>query len=747
MGSGAFLVEATRQLAERLVTAWEVHDVMPEVPPDEEPVLHARRLVAQRCIYGVDKNPFAVNLAKLSIWLVTLAKDHAFTFIDHALKHGDSLVGLTKKQIAAFHWKTDSGPALDLFERKLKQDIEAALGWRDALQGLDEGDYNQKKEAWWEAENALSDARLIGDLVVAAFFGADKGKAREKLRNQYRIMVEAWQADKAIRQDLEAVVENLRGGNKPVPPMHWEIEYPEVFGRENPGFDAMVGNPPFLKGSAISGSFGSQYLAWLKNSYDASGGQADLVAYFFQRAFFNARADGCTGLLGTQTIAQGATKKGSLEYLLGAGGVIFHAVRRIKWQGGASVNVSCVHTIKQPSTAIPCVLDGKSVERISAYLGSGMADAPPLSLSSNKGIAFMGYYPYGEGFLFSDGSVKTTSISEMDCLLESSPHYAAIIHPYIGGEEFLDHPRQEHRRYVLSLENMSEADARDQYPEAMTILEEKVLPFRKGNRRARLRQFWWQYGEQRPGLAAATKGLKRILMHPYVNANLAFAFVSGEVFVGSPHYAFALESMSSFASLQTRVHEVWARHFSSSFKDDLTYTASMAFDTFPFSKSWQDNPTLEGSGENYYEYRADLMVRNDEGLTKTYNRFHNPDNHEPDTVKLRELHAAMDRAVLDAYGWDDIPTDCDFLLDYEIDEDTWGNKKKPYRYRCPDEVHDEVLARLLDLNQKRYQEEVAAGLHDKKGKKKAPKKKAKSKAAAADATLPLFGSVEISEDE
>ena len=108
MGSGAFLVECCRQLAERIVTAWELHGTMPEMPPDEEPLLHARRLVAQQCLYGVDKNPFAVSLAKLSLWLVTLARDHAFTFIDHALKHGDSLVGLTRKQIAAFHWTTQA---------------------------------------------------------------------------------------------------------------------------------------------------------------------------------------------------------------------------------------------------------------------------------------------------------------------------------------------------------------------------------------------------------------------------------------------------------------------------------------------------------------------------------------------------------------------------------------------------------------------------------------------------------------
>jgi hypothetical protein len=133
------------------------------------------------------------------------------------------------------------------------------------------------------------------------------------------------------------------------------------------------------------------------------------------------------------------------------------------------------------------------------------------------------------------------------------------------------------------------------------------------------------------------------------------------------------------------------------------------------------------SGQAYYEFRAGLLVRNDEGLTKTYNRFHDPDERDQEIVKLRELHATMDRAVLDAYGWSDIPTDCEFLLDYEIDEEEWGDKKKPYRHRWPDEVRDEVLARLLELNAKRAKEEAQSGAAiakkvDKKAAAKGPPK-------------------------
>lgn len=120
------------------------------------------------------------------------------------------------------------------------------------------------------------------------------------------------------------------------------------------------------------------------------------------------------------------------------------------------------------------------------------------------------------------------------------------------------------------------------------------------------------------------------------------------------------------------------------------------------------------------------MIRNSEGLTDSYNRFHDPDHdgtgvdgREPaDVVKdieeLRRLHDEMDRVVLDAYGWTDIRPNCEFLLDYEEDdgEDEDGGKrrkKKPWRYRWPDDVRDEVLARLLELNRKRAEEERLLG--------------------------------------
>ena len=180
MGSGAFLVEACRALGERLVQAWaRWPETRPTIPPDEDEYLHARRLVAQRCLYGVDKNPRAVDLARLSLWLATLARDHEFTFLDHALKCGDSLVGLTMAQIAATHWDTSKPPTFvgKLVGDHLKVAEEGRARIRDHADGATEAELRPLLKA---VDAKLEVARLIGDGVVSSFFYADKPKERIK---------------------------------------------------------------------------------------------------------------------------------------------------------------------------------------------------------------------------------------------------------------------------------------------------------------------------------------------------------------------------------------------------------------------------------------------------------------------------------------------------------------------------------------------------------------------------------------
>ena len=183
MGSGAFLVEACRQLGDALIEAWKIHGGRPEIPPDEDETVFARRLVAQKCLYGVDRNPLAVDLAKLSLWLVTLAKDHPLTFVDHALRAGDSLVGLSRKQIGAFDWKAGGGG--NLFAGKARAALARVQALRRQIREAGEGVPDHERRALWkDAENELASVRLYGDLVLAAFFGETKPAARERERRR-----------------------------------------------------------------------------------------------------------------------------------------------------------------------------------------------------------------------------------------------------------------------------------------------------------------------------------------------------------------------------------------------------------------------------------------------------------------------------------------------------------------------------------------------------------------------------------
>jgi hypothetical protein len=232
-----------------------------------------------------------------------------------------------------------------------------------------------------------------------------------------------------------------------------------------------------------------------------------------------------------------------------------------------------------------------------------------------------------------------------------------------------------------------------------------------------------------PELYTQLKRLKRVLGNSQVSSHLAFAFLPTNAMYAHTANLFALSSNSAFCILQSHVHEVWGRFFASSLEDRLRYTPSDCFETFPFPESFETDAKLEAVGKTYYEFRAALMVKYNEGLTKTYNRFHNPAETSPDIQKLRELHAAMDRAVLDAYNWTDLKPRCEFLLDYDEEEEddsgTARKKKKPWRYRWPDDFRDEVLARLLELNKQRAEQErlagAAAGVATKKGGKKTAK--------------------------
>jgi len=731
MGSGAFLVAVCRYLGELLVKSWERYRSTPPIPEGETAQLVAMRIVAQRCIYGVDKNPMATELAKLSLWLVTLAQGHAFTFLDHNLRAGDSLVGIDREQLYRFHWDRNSKQVYAAQRLPvILEDIKKLRTQIAAYQG--DGDYDLQAEKLEMVESTVRPLIFLGDAVVTSFFDASDAKTKNELRKSLLEHTRLLFVDEShIGSVPKATIDRIDRVHDLLLPFHWEFEFPEVFFRENPGFDAIVGNPPFAGKNTIIAGNPTEYPKWLLAIHEESHGNADLVAHFFRRSFNVLRHSGAFGLIATNTIAQGDTRSTGLRWICTRGGDLYTVKRRYKWPGAAAVVVSVIHGLKGVYTGRRN-LDGAKVERITAFLFHQGENEDPSALLANSKRSFVGVQVHGIGMTFDDSSVDKGALplAESVALVEEDQANGEIIRPLLGWEEITDSPSHLPVRAVIDFQGMSEAEA-SRWPSLLDIVRERVKPTRMTDNRAAYRDRWWQFAERRPDLSERKARVNRVLAcSAKATTHLSFAMIPSTIVLTNAANVIVESSTAFFATLQCRVHETWARFFGSSLEDRLTYTASLCFETFPFPRAWETDPNLEAVGKEYYEFRAQLMIDNDEGLTKTYNRFHDPSETRPEILRLRELHEAMDRAVLAAYGWSDIPTACEFLLDYEEDEpdeadqDLFGQpkkkgkgKKKPYRYRWPDEVRDEVLARLLALNAERHAEEVRLGIAPGMGKK------------------------------
>ncbi len=500
VGSGAFLVEACRQMSERVVEAWERHAYAPPLPPDEDALLHARRLVAQRCLYGVDRNPMAADLAKLSLWLTTLARDHQFTFVDHAIRSGDGLVGLSPMQIESVSWGPSRG--VPFVAEVVRRAIASAEQERDRIRVAGEDvDESQLRAAVNRASEQLHSVTEIANAVIAAFFSGDRKTIREKKRQ--RVVGALGIGDAAWHERVQNLLDASSSVLSRLAPFHWQLEFPEVFSGENPGFDCLIGNPPYAGKNTIASGNPPYYIEWLQALHEDAHGSADLVAHFFRRGFDLLRSGGALGFLATKTIRQGYTRQTGLAWIREHGGHIYHAVRRYKWPGEAAVVVSIVHVIKGPVFS-PLILDGKDVEKITSFLFDRGGDDDPVRLSANAERAFVGSYPHGMGFTFDDTDTKgvATSLATMDELILRNHRNAERIRPYIGGEEVSSDPEQRHYRYIINFDTLSLEDA-EQWPDLLKIVKAKVKPQRDRDKDPARRKYWWRFTRPCSSLYAA----------------------------------------------------------------------------------------------------------------------------------------------------------------------------------------------------------------------------------------------------
>ncbi len=695
-----------------------------------DPVLLARRLVAQRCLYGVDKNPLAVSLARLSLWLVTLARDEPFTFVDHALRHGDALVGLDLDQIRAFHWKP--GAQTELAKELIDTALDEALAARQRILALAPGDDTRAKEhLLWDANDALAPVRLLGDLVVGAFFTETKDKAREAERTRRLDLVVQWLESR--REPPEALLAMQRDLRARVPAFHWGVEFPEVFYGERPDpldgdrvnrvawMDAFVGNPPFAGKNGITDSNTDGYIDWLMAMHPEVEGHpnVDLCGYFFRRAAYLLGRNGSLGLVATNTVSQGDTRLIALKWITDLGGRIFEAATNMSWPGDAAVSVSIVHiALGEVASLIEWGrLNGHRVNAIDSRLCAGAERPEAKPLRTNADLSFMGGKLVGEGL--------SLWRAECEALILKNADNAKILRPYLGGEELNQSPPGPPSRFVIDFSDNTLEEARN-WPDLLEIAEQRVRPDREKNKRQTYKTYWWKPGESGRALYAALVGIERCLVAAIVTKHLSFSFRPTTIFFGQALYVFPLHRYTSFSILQSRVHEPWARLLSSSLEDRLRYAASDCFSTFPFPQPDPRAviPALEDVGERLYTARAAFMVETQQGLTQTYNALKDARVNDARVVTLRRLHEEMDRAVLAAYGWDD------------LEVPVYGTATTEAEKQVLSRFEDAVIDRLFALNATRAEaERVAAAQQVATGPAKTKGGRKKGGAGSGQGTL------------
>jgi len=734
MGSGAFLVQVCRWLSERLVDAWEQSEAAggavtsegvvvekrngyePLRNDPEERSLAARRLIAERCLYGVDVNPLAVELAKLSIWLVTLAKGRPFGFLDHNLRCGDSLLGITSlSQLTFLDIKPAQG-SRKLFAPRIDDAVSEARAFRHELRRhpiQDIRDVNAMAQLDEEARRRLELPELVADALIAEVLEAsgrhvdgtalaiDVGDVLAG--NQAKVEALSSRAGSALKKDLPK-------GNKPRRPFHWALEFPEVFLKGQLGFTAIIGNPPFLGGTRISTAFGSAYREYLVNWVTPNAaGRTDLVAHFFNKAFELLAPGGCLGFLATNSISEGETRQASLESLVSRqGAVIYAAYPNEAWPGKAAVVTSRVH-IKKGPWAGARVLSGRPVNHISAFL-SDQQDWSPRPLGENAGKAFIGSYVLGMGFVLSPATAKE--------MIGLDARNKEVVLPYLNGRDLNSDPRQRASRWVINFWDWTEVKAAT-YPSPYNHLKKEVYDERlkksKQTVYRNIMSMWWIHWNNRPGLYSAigrgenfasrrsedhvSPYLDRVLVCARVSKTGAFVFVENNSVFSDQVIVVASDRAEDFALLQSTIHSVYAWKHSSRLKSDMRYTPTDVFETFPFPAQ-PLRPSTAELAEAYHLARATKMQSDGLGLTKLYNAFHDPSVVDKTINDLREFHSEVDKCVLAAYGWDDISLDHGF---HEVD---YLPQQDRTRFTVSEQARLELLHRLSMLNKDRHEAET-----------------------------------------
>ena len=723
LGSGAFLVAACRYLAGKLLEAWsqkgnvDASRALSASPVESgldldvaaDPlVIKARRAIIEHCLYGVDINEMAVEMAKLSLWLVSMDPGRPFTFLDDKLAVGDSLLGITSiEQLEWMHLNPAEG-------RKLHEDtlLDFMSGVRGVLADVSEqrrllvdipddiDGIAKKREILAEVRAKTKDLSLYANLLSGAALVTRRWLGAAKLAHDAAVDGAVAEAEYKAKQWLAT---DQPDGAFDRHPLHWPLVFPEVFDPARPGFDAIIGNPPFLGGSKITRSLGDAYREYLVEAI-ANGvrGTADLIAYFLLRVHMLISTYGQTGLIATNTLAQLMTREVGLDQVVASGAEIRKSIKSEPWPSkSAAIEYAAVWTSRHHLlAAAERIADHMVVTKITPSLvGASRVLGDPKRLASNTGIAFEGVKIYGPGFTIDSDKARE--------LIAADSANRQVLFPYLNGQDLNTSPTCSAGRWVIDFRDWSEEKAKN-YAYCYEQVRRLVRPDRlnlKSNSSARER--WWQYERRRSDMLAAIANLDRIIVTSQVSSTQKPVMVPiGQVF-DQKLVIFASEDTAFLAVLSSNIHYWWTEKEGSTLERRLVYTPSKVFGTFPVPEL---NSGTRELGDRLDTFRRDLMLARQAGLTATYNLVHDPKCADADIVELRDIHRAIDEAVVRAYGWDDL---LDLGLDHGFQDTRQGT-----RYTVGPVVRQEILDRLLELNHARYAAEVKAGLHDKRRKKR-----------------------------
>jgi len=696
-GSGAFLISATNYLGYKLSQIRTRQD-----EPSFIDIQHSKRDVLSHCIYGVDLNPMAVELVKVSLWIDCAELGKPLNFLDHHIKCGDSLIGtnsqLIREGIPIAAYKPLQGDDKNICKlyknenlRYTKRLHPGQLGMNSFIENTAQFHYqlaNQseivntdveyKKQQYYELRqsNAWKINKFIANMWCSLFFWRFDN---DTVIPPSQIILTKLIDNPGYLSEINNIVSIVNDIAEDQHFFHWHIEFPEVFNRGECGFDCILGNPPFLGGLKIGSTFGDKYRNFLDTMYKPFSGRPDYSSAFFRRGFELLKDNGLLGMIATNTIGQGDTRESGLAVVVSQGGTITYANRFIKWPGSATVEVNLISLIKGKWDG-QILLDNQPVETISSWLEDGI-EAEPRSIKQNRKQAFQGDVLRGIGFVINN--------DEYNEILEENPNNKECIFPYLNGEILNNEFDFKSDRYAICFHDWPLNKA-NEYSQALQIVKERVKPERDKVKQKKDKVHWWRYNSYRHEMRKKINSMDNVLVKAFTSERHMIALVPNEYIFSHAICVFAFDDDYHFSLLQSNIHEIWLRFTASTMRTDIRYTISDCYDTFPFPQiaNKVDKEIASKLGKEYQLIRKTTMETRKIGMTKTYNLINNETCIDEDIIELRKKHASIDNAILNCYGWGDI----------NLNHNFYKNKRGNVRYAVSSKARSEVLNRLFKLN-------------------------------------------------